>query len=65
MRIPPKIPYFEIVGKVSIFSTPLPNPKNGVVEKVDEKNGAIDRKNQFVKRVEFYMEKGMVEREGE
>ena len=46
--IPPKFPRFGGIGKVPIFSTPIANVKNDVVEKVGKKNRAIDRKNGFV-----------------
>ena len=49
--IPPKNASLSGVGKVTIFSTPIDNVKNGVVEKVEGKIGAIDRKNGFVKRL--------------
>ena len=49
--LPTKIPRLGGVGKVTIFSTPIANVKNSVVEKVDDFARPINRKNRFVKRL--------------
>ena len=61
-RLPTNFASSRGIGKVPIFSTPIDNAKNSVVEKVDEKLRAIDRKSGFVNGLGKRGIKHMVER---
>ena len=50
-RLPLDFASSGVVGKVTIFSTPIENAKNSVVEKVGDFARAINRKSGFVNRV--------------
>ena len=49
--LPPNFASSSGLGKVTIFSTPIDNAKNSVVEKVGDFARPINRKNRFVKRL--------------